>query len=175
MDEMINREIEDEGELPFDLAAYELLPHRSEIESFKVKSIDVQEAFSKYLPTVLIINTKRHGTYLWYENLMSDTIDFQCFHVFRPDRASPILDLSFLEFPPVNPKKYHFLNRERSLLFQPEKRKIEPGSLSERFGSYEANYSDETFDWLFVLKSKSMIVYKIEGLRQYPTKNISLR
>jgi len=51
--------------------------------------------------------TETSGIYLWYENLMNKDVEFMCAHIFRYNKADPFIDVAFLEFPPVNPKKYH--------------------------------------------------------------------
>jgi hypothetical protein len=50
--------------------------------------------------------TESAGFFLWYENLMNKDVEFMCAHIFR-FKTDPFIDIGFLEFPPVNPKKYH--------------------------------------------------------------------
>ncbi len=68
---------------------------------------DIYDAFTCWLPAIIITMTETSGIYLWYENLMNKDVEFMCAHIFRYNKADPFIDVAFLEFPPVNPKKYH--------------------------------------------------------------------
>lgn len=103
---------------PLELELYELIDHRSIITEFKVKKIDLYESFTKCVPEVFMTFTKDKGIFIWYENLMNETVSFMCMHVFKYTHNDPTLDAEFLEFPPTHPSKYHHIKENKSLLFK---------------------------------------------------------
>ncbi len=86
MNDMLNKEDDEDEEIPFDLAAYQLLDHRGPIESFRLMMPDLFEGFTAVLPTVIATFTKEHGIYLWYENMMNKDRQFMCAHIFKHNR-----------------------------------------------------------------------------------------
>lgn len=99
-------------------------------------------------------------------------VTFMCAHIFRYTAADPILDISFLEFPPVNPKKNHQIKDKTSMIFSPRQEKNDLDSSD--LGVIRPNYPDDTYDWLFVLQGKNLNLFKAEGLRSFPTKSITI-
>jgi len=61
------------------------------------------------IPTVIATVTEKGWIFLWYENLMDQNMSFMCAHVFKPTYDDIINDISFLEYPALNPEKYHDL------------------------------------------------------------------
>ena len=100
----------------FDMEAHAALVHRAPITKFKIMQPDLYEGMTSSLPTVLLTFTETKGIYVWYDNLMSEDVNFMCAHVFRHDKSDPILDASFLEFPPIDPLKYHTLKDMKSVV-----------------------------------------------------------
>ena len=61
-----------------------------------------------------------------------------CAHIFWYNSADPILDIAFLEFPPVNPKKNHQIKDWTSGIFSPRQDKND--LLSSDLGVFKPNY-----------------------------------
>jgi len=41
-------------------------------------------------------------------------------------------------------------------------------------GIYQNSYNGTTYDWIFLLKRSKLEIYRAEGLRSFPIKNISV-
>jgi hypothetical protein len=136
---------------------------------------DLYEGFKNAIPTVITTLTVNNWVYLWYENLMDKNMAFMCAHVFKPGHNDLICDVAFLEYPPLNPQRYHDLKEKQSYIFKPDTNKISQIKKSHnKLGVYQNSYEGTTFDWIFVLKKSSFELYKVEGLRNFPIKNISV-
>lgn len=48
-------------------------------------------------------------------------MQFNCVHTFRGYSSTPFFDVSFLEFPPINPKRYVELKSNISKLFDTQR------------------------------------------------------
>ena len=160
---------------PFDLNCYELIDHKSKILSFKLMMPDLYEGFKNATPTVLTTLTAKGWAFLWYENLMSGKLSFMCAHVFKPSHNDLVNDVAFLEYPPLNPERYHDLKEKQSYIFRPETNKISIiKQLHNNLGVYQNSYEGTTYDWIFCLKKEVFEIYKAEGLRNFPIKNIKI-
>ena len=133
---------------------------------------DIYDSFSCKIPAILITMTESSGIYLWYENLMNKDVEFMCAHIFWHNKADPFLDIAFLEFPPVNPMKYHFIENKTSLIFNPKKDWFELDRTD--LGVYKPNYQDNTYDWIFALRKDNLTFFNAEGLWSFPTKSIMI-
>jgi hypothetical protein len=87
---------------------------------------DIYESEKRYLPNLLLTVTSRNEVFLWQEDLMQVSLSyslcqrdmqFTCVHAFRQYAKAEFFDASFLEFPPVNPKRYVELKASVSKLF----------------------------------------------------------
>lgn len=167
----------DEGETssPLELNYYLLLSHKSTITGFKLMMPDLYEGFKNAIPTVLTTITEKGWIFLWYENLMDKNMAFMCAHVFKPSHNDIINDVAFLSYPPINPEKYHELKEKQSGIFIPDTNKIMQIKRSHnKLGVYQNSYEGTTYDWIFLLREGSFEVYKAEGLRNFPIKNINI-
>jgi hypothetical protein len=181
LDNMIeNSSVEDASdgsseEPQLDLDYYMLLSHNSTITSFKMLMPDLYEGFKNAIPTVIATITQKGWIFLWYENLMDKNMAFMCAHVFKPNHNEIINDLAFLDYPMINPKRYHDLKEKHSYIFNPEKNKVTMIKKSyNHLGVYENSYDGTTYDWIFLLKKNSLEIYRAEGLRNFPIKNINI-
>jgi hypothetical protein len=76
-----------------------------------------------------------------------------------------------LDFPPVNPKRYYELRSTVSKLFDTSKDQVLKMKKEEnRFGIYQQNYPETSYDWILLLNNDKLDVYRIEGLRNFPIK-----
>jgi hypothetical protein len=158
-----------------DLEFYMLLSHKSTITSFKMLMPDLYEGFKNAIPTAIATITQKGWIFLWYENLMDKNMAFMCAHVFKPNHNDFINDMAFLDYPVINPEKYHDLKEKHSYIFNPEKNKITMIKKSHNhLGVYQNSYEGTTYDWIFILKTKSLEIYRAEGLRNFPIKNINI-
>lgn len=175
-DNELNNEDKDQDKSdPLELEYYLLLNHKSVITSFKLLMPDLYEGFKNAMPTVLATITEKGCVFLWYENLMDKNMAFMCAHVFNPAHNEVFHDVAFLDFPPIDPEKYHELREKQSGIFIPETNKImQIKRMHNKLGVYQNSYDGTTFDWLFLLKKHHIDVYKAEGLRNFPIKNISI-
>lgn len=167
-----NNDFNEEGHKSnLELEYYMLLSHKSAITGFKLLLPDLYESFKNTIPTVVTTITEHSWIYLWYENLMDATMSFMCAHVFKPAHNDLINDVAFLDFPPINPEKYHEIKEKESRIFNPEKYKLK---IHNKLGIYQNTYDGLTYDWIFILKSSSFDLYRAEGLRNFPIKNINI-
>lgn len=103
-------------------------------------------------------------------------MQFTCVHSFRCYASHTFFDASFLEFPPINPKRYVELKTSVSKLFDSASdknlhlKKDEDNSL----GIYKQTYGETSFDWILILNDQIIDIYKAEGLRNFPLRNISV-
>lgn len=165
----------DDQEEPLELEYYLLLSHKSPITNFKVLKPDLYEGFKHAIPTVIATVTKKGWIFLWYENLMDQNISFMCAHVFKPNQNEIINDICFLEYPVMQPERYHDLKEKHSYIFNPEKNKIAQIKKSHNnLGVYHNSYEETTYDWIFLLKNRKLEIYRAEGLRNFPIKNINV-
>eukprot|EP00347_Sterkiella_histriomuscorum_P004436 403360465 len=154
-----------------DLAEYLLPNHRNQIEYFKILHHDVYESEKRNLPNVILTITNKNEIFLWQENQMISDMLFVCIHTFRGYQNTPYLDASFLEFPPINPKRYVELKSDISKLFDTSRDQTLRGKKEENgYGIYQENYHETTLDWILVLNDIHLEIYKLEGLRNFPTK-----
>lgn len=87
----------------------------------------------------------------------------------------PNFDVSFLNFPPVNPKRYPEIDATVSKLFDTSRDKVLKLKKEESlFGGYQENYHELTYDWVLVLNNNVIDIYKIEGLRNFPVKSLQV-
>lgn len=168
-EEKENFEVESH-ESTLELDYYLLLNHKSSITNFKLLKPDLYESFKNSIPTIMATMTERGWVYLWYENLMDKDIAFMCAHVFKPDNGI-INDIGFLDFPPINPEKYHDLIEKESRIFHPEKYKLK---ILNKMGIYQNTYDGMTYDWIFLLKNNKFDLFRAEGLRNFPIKNVNI-
>jgi len=165
---------DDKGD-PIELEFYLLLNHKSIITSFKLMMPDLYEGFKNAIPTVLTTITEKGWIFLWYENLMDKNMSFMCAHVFKPNYNEVIYDMAFLDFPPIDPQKYHDLIDKKSGIFIPDTNKVmQIKRTHNKLGVYQNSYEGTTYDWIFLLKKEHLEIYKAEGLRNFPIKNINI-
>jgi hypothetical protein len=164
-----------EDNVSLDLNFYLLLSHKSKVTGFKLLKPDLYEGFKNAIPTVITTTTEKGWTFLWYENLMDKNVAFMCAHVFKPEQNDLINDVAFLDFPPLHPEKYHDLKEKKSYIFKPDTNKITMIKKSHnKLGVYQNSYDGTTYDWIFLLKKNSFEIYRAEGLRNFPIKNINI-
>lgn len=136
---------------------------------------DLYEGFKNAIPTVITTITDKGWAFLWYENLMDKNMSFMCAHVFKPNHNDLLNDVSFLEYPVNHPEKYHDLVEKHSYIFNPSKNKLAMIKKSHNnLGVYQNSYEGTTFDWIFCLKNQAFEIFKAEGLRNFPIKNIKI-
>jgi hypothetical protein len=150
-----------EATIPLELNYYLLLSHKSKITRFKLMMPDLYEGFKNAIPTVITTITEKGWIFLWYENLMDKNIAFMCAHVFKPGHDDMIHDVAFLEYPPIDPEKYHDLKEKQSYIFKPNSNKIAMIKKSHnKLGVYQNSYEGTTYDWIFLLKQHSFDLYR---------------
>ena len=83
--------------------------------------------------------------------------------------------MAFLDFPPIDPQKYHDLIDKQSGIFFPDTNKVmQIKRMHNKLGVYQNSYEGTTYDWIFLLKKDHLEIYKAEGLRNFPNKNINV-
>lgn len=83
--------------------------------------------------------------------------------------------MAFLDFPPIDPKQYHALRAKKSGLFIPDTNKVSQIKRTHNnLGVYQNSYEGTTYDWVFLLKNEYLEIYRVEGLRNFPIKNINI-
>lgn len=103
-------------------------------------------------------------------------MQFQCLHVFKGYSQSEFFDAIFLEFPPINPKRYVELKSNVSRLFDTvSDRTLQIKNDDENYlGIYKENYVETSIDWILVLNDQIIDIYKAEGLRNFPLRSVNV-
>ena len=102
-------------------------------------------------------------------------MQFNCAHIFRGYPNTNFFDVSFLDFPPINPKRYFELRSKVSKLLDTSRDETLKFKKNEnRYGIYQRNYDTTTIDWILVLVDETLEVYKIEGLRNFPLRCLNV-
>ena len=79
-------------------------------------------------------------------------MQFTCAHIFRGFGQSQFFDICFMEFPPINPKRYVELKSNVSRLFDTSQDKILRLKKEENsFGIYKQNYRETSWDFILIL------------------------
>jgi hypothetical protein len=100
-------------------------------------------------------------------------MQFVCVHIFRGYSTANYFDASFLQFPPINPKRMCELTKDISKIFDSGFDKVLRVKKEEnKFGVYHQSYLETTYDWVFILNDQVLEVFKIEGLRNFPNRSI---
>lgn len=98
---------------------------------------------------------------------------FVSVHLFRGFHNCSFFDVEFLEFPPINPKRYVELKSDVSKLFDTERdQTLQVKKNENQYGIYQENYHETTLDWVLILNDSHIEINKIEGLRNFPQKSI---
>jgi len=96
-------------------------------------------------------------------------MQFTCVHAFRQYGKVEYFDATFLEFPPINPKRYVELRASVSKLFDSASdRVLALKKEDNEYGIFKQNYAETSIDWLMVLNDSILDIYKAEGLRTFP-------
>lgn len=94
---------------------------------------------------------------------------FVCVHSFRGYQNTKFLDATFLEFPPINPKRYVELKSDNSKLFDTARDTVLKIKREDNpYGIYQENYHETTLDWVLLLNDTFIELYKLQGLRNFP-------
>jgi len=158
-----------------DLFHYKITHQRGNIEYFKLMFHDLYETEKKLLPNVIITVTSNNDIYLWQENIVCSEMKFVCLYIFRGLSRASFFDATLIEFPPVNPKLYHEIESKISKIFDTYNDPVLTNKKSENLlGIYHENYHEKTLDWLLILKESVMDVYRVEGLRNFPPRNVKV-
>ena len=89
-------------------------------------------------------------------------MQFTCAHIFRGYAQTPYFDVSFLDFPPVNPKRYHEIKSKVSMLFDTSRDKVLKQKKEEnKYSIFQSNYQETTLDYIFILVEENLEIYKI--------------
>ncbi|CDW90006.1 wd-40 repeat-containing protein [Stylonychia lemnae] len=156
-----------------DLFEYLLPQHRFQIEYFKILHHDIYESEKRNLPNIILTVTSKNEIYFWQENLMSGDMMFNCIHIIKGSPNTPFFDVSFLEFPPINPKRYVELKSNISKLLDTSRDEILRIKKEEnQFGIYQENYHENTLDWVLILNDHQLDIYKVESLRNFPHRSV---
>jgi hypothetical protein len=103
-------------------------------------------------------------------------MQFNCAHIFRGFPNTNIFDVSFLDFPPINPKRYFELRSKVSKLLDTSRDEtLKFKKHDNRFGIYQRNYDTTTLDWILVLVEDTLEIYKVEGLRNFPLRCLNVQ
>lgn len=105
----------------------------------------------------------------------SEDMGFICVHTLRSYGKADFFDAAFLDFPPINPKRYVELKTNVSRLFDSEHDKNlilkkEENTLS----IFKPNYVETSIDWILILNDQIIDIFKAEGLRNFPQRNIQV-
>jgi hypothetical protein len=110
---------------------------------------------------------------MWQENLNSPEMEFICVHTFRTYMRSEFFDTSFLDFPPINPKRYVEMKTNVSKLFDSDNDRILNLKKDENpLSIFKPNYTETSINWILMLNDQIVDIYKVEGLRNFPQRNI---
>jgi hypothetical protein len=80
-------------------------------------------------------------------------MQFNCIHTIRSYPKAEFFDASFLDFPPINPKRYVEMKASVSRLFDSNSdknlqiKKDEENTLS----IFKPNYAETSIDWILIL------------------------
>ncbi len=100
---------------------------------------------------------------------------FQCVHTFKGYKQTPFFDVCFLEFPPINPKRYVEMKSNVSRILEPQRDDtLKLKKEENQYGIYKENYHETTQDWVLVLNDQILEIYKVDGLRNFPQKSLSI-
>jgi hypothetical protein len=104
-------------------------------------------------------------------------MQFTCIFSFRQYGRIEYFDASFLEFPPINPKRYVELNASVSKLFDTTQDRIlalKKEMSENEYGIFKQNYAEASIDWILILNDAVLDIYKAEGLRNFPQRVIEV-
>jgi len=89
-------------------------------------------------------------------------MQFVCAHSFRGYQNSQVFDATFLEFPPLNPKKYSELKSKISLILDPHEDKlIKLKKQENKYGIFFENYKETTIDWILILNNQHIDIWQV--------------
>jgi hypothetical protein len=96
-------------------------------------------------------------------------------HIFKGYQQTPFFDVCFLEFPPINPKRYVEIKSNVSKLLDPSRDEtLKLKKEDNQYGVYRENYHETTLDWVLVLNDMILEIYRVEGLRNFPHKSLNI-
>lgn len=101
-------------------------------------------------------------------------MQFNCIHTIRAYQKCEFFDAAFLDFPPINPKRYVEMKANVSRMFDTTHdndlllKKDEENHLS----ILKPNYVETSIDWILILNDQIIDIYKAEGLRNFPYRNV---
>lgn len=103
-------------------------------------------------------------------------MQFTCVHAFRGYSQYTFFDAAFLDFPPINPKRYVELKANVSRLFDTTgDRNLQLKKDDENvFGIFKQNYVETSIDWIIVLNDQIIDIFKVEGLRNFPLRTVTV-
>jgi hypothetical protein len=103
-------------------------------------------------------------------------MQFTCVYVFKGYGSNTFFDATFLDFPPINPKRYVELKTNVSLLFDTcqDKNLLLKKDEDNVFGIFKQNYLETSVDWILVLNDSILDIYKAEGLRNFPLRSVKV-
>ena len=82
-------------------------------------------------------------------------MQFTCLHVFNNAYSrNSFFDAAFLDFPPINPKRYVELKTNVSRIFDSGNDKtliLKKESEENLLGIYKENYKETSIDWILIL------------------------
>lgn len=157
------------------VSVYRLPEHRHEIEYFKLMHHDIFECEKRFLPNIILTLTRKNEVMIWQENLNNPDMDFICVHQLRTYMKSEFFDAIFLDFPPINPKRYVEMKTNVSRLFDSEHDKNLILKKDENpYSIFKPNYVETSIDWVLVLNDQIIDIYKAQGLRNFPQRNIQV-